>query len=151
MLLLDRHSSHVTPKFRDYCAQNRILLAVLPPHSSHRLQPLNVGMFKPLSTRYTNKLNFFLQRSSRLLNVRKSDFLRLFWAAFTSSFTTNNILSSFAATGVSPPNAEVVLKHLQIPTPRRNTDTEIGYNSDGDTYRHVAYLVNNTVADSLTV
>ena len=30
----------------DYCNDNKILLAIFPPHATHTLQPLNVGMFK---------------------------------------------------------------------------------------------------------
>jgi hypothetical protein len=37
LLLVDGHSSHVNLKFINYADTNRILLAVLPPHSTHRL------------------------------------------------------------------------------------------------------------------
>ncbi|EUC27044.1 hypothetical protein COCCADRAFT_112719, partial [Bipolaris zeicola 26-R-13] len=100
LLLLDGHGSHVTPSFIDYCDAHRILLAVLPPHSSHRLQPLDVAVFGPLATAYGKELDKFLHRSQALLDMQKSDFLQLFWAAYTSAFTSDNILSSFAATGV---------------------------------------------------
>lgn len=35
--------------FIEYCDRHRILLIVLPPYSTHTLQPLNVVLFKPLS------------------------------------------------------------------------------------------------------
>jgi hypothetical protein len=53
LLILDGHGSHVTMDFIEYCDQNRILLMVYPPHSTHTLQPLNVVMFKPLSSAYS--------------------------------------------------------------------------------------------------
>jgi len=40
-------------EFIDYCDRLKILLMVFPPHSTHTLQPLDVGLFKPLSTRFT--------------------------------------------------------------------------------------------------
>jgi hypothetical protein len=52
LLILDGHGSHVTMDFINYCDQNKILLAIFPPHSTHTLQPLDVVMFKPLSTAY---------------------------------------------------------------------------------------------------
>ena len=47
LLILDSYGSHLTMDFIDYCDQNKILLAVYPPHSTHTLQPLNVALFKP--------------------------------------------------------------------------------------------------------
>src|SRR5437763_14068975 len=35
LLLVDGHSSHVNMKFIDYADQKRILIMVLPPHSTH--------------------------------------------------------------------------------------------------------------------
>jgi hypothetical protein len=37
LLIVDGHSSHVNMQFIDYADTNRILLAVFPPHSTHRL------------------------------------------------------------------------------------------------------------------
>lgn len=78
LLLLDGHGSHVTPSFIDYCDAHRILLAVLPPHSSHQLQPLDIAVFGPLATAYGKELDKFLHRSQALLEIQKSDFLELF-------------------------------------------------------------------------
>jgi hypothetical protein len=63
LLILDGHGSHVTMDFIEYCDQNKILLAIFPPHSTHTLQPLDVCMFKPLSQAYSNELLSFLERS----------------------------------------------------------------------------------------
>jgi hypothetical protein len=35
LLILDGHGSHVTMEFIDYCDCHRILLIILPPHSTH--------------------------------------------------------------------------------------------------------------------
>jgi hypothetical protein len=53
LLILDGHGSHLTMDFIEYCYQQRILLAVFPPHSTHSLQRLDVVMFKPLSSAYS--------------------------------------------------------------------------------------------------
>ncbi len=45
LLILDAHGSHVNMKFLEYCHTHRILVAVLPPHSTHRLQPLDVSFW----------------------------------------------------------------------------------------------------------
>ncbi|EED24000.1 conserved hypothetical protein [Talaromyces stipitatus ATCC 10500] len=45
MLILDGHGSHLTPEFDRICTENNIIPVCMPPHSSHRLQPLDVGCF----------------------------------------------------------------------------------------------------------
>ena len=86
LLLLDGHGSHVTIEFIEYCHEHKILLAVLPPHATHTLQPLDVCMFKPLADAYSTQLQGFLQDSQGLLNLTKGDFFPLFWSSWTSVF-----------------------------------------------------------------
>jgi DDE superfamily endonuclease len=45
LLLCDSHDSHVSADFVGFCIQEHIDLIFLPPHSSHLLQPLDVGVF----------------------------------------------------------------------------------------------------------
>ena len=53
LLLVDGHSSHVNMKFIELADRLRILVMILPPHSTHRLQPLDVGLFQLLAIAYT--------------------------------------------------------------------------------------------------
>jgi hypothetical protein len=48
MLICDGHDSHISGNFVEHCMNNRIHLMILPPHSSHLTQPLDVGVFGPL-------------------------------------------------------------------------------------------------------
>ena len=63
LLIVDGHSSHVNMKFIDFCDKHGIILAILPPHSTHRLQPLDVGIFAPLSTAYSYEIDHLIQSS----------------------------------------------------------------------------------------
>jgi hypothetical protein len=45
MLIFDGHGSHLTPEFLDFCWQHHIRPFQLPPHTTHLLQPLDVGVF----------------------------------------------------------------------------------------------------------
>ena len=56
LLLVNGYRSHLTEEFLEYYHRHKILLGIYPPHSTHTLQPLNVVMFKPLSTAYLKKL-----------------------------------------------------------------------------------------------
>ena len=45
LLILDGHSSHLTPAFDKICEENDIISLCMPAHASHLLQPLAVGCF----------------------------------------------------------------------------------------------------------
>jgi hypothetical protein len=63
LLIVDGHGSHVTSDFIEYCHENKILLLILPAHSTHTLQPLDVVMFKSLSSGYSGQLSELIQKS----------------------------------------------------------------------------------------
>ena len=48
LLFVDGHSSHINMRFLNWCEKNKVLVAVYPPHSTHRLQPLDLALFSPL-------------------------------------------------------------------------------------------------------
>ncbi len=102
LLFMDGHGSHLTMDFIEYCDQNKILLAIYPPHSTHTLQPLDVALFKPLSTAYSNEVSAFMERSQGLVSMSKRDFFPLFYRAWQASFKETTILKAFEATGLSP-------------------------------------------------
>ena len=81
LLLVDGHSSHVNLRFIDYCDKNRIILGVLPPHSTHRLQPLDVGIFSPLAHAYSQEIDHLIQSSCEFSQLTKRSFWKLFSAA----------------------------------------------------------------------
>ena len=112
LLITDGHPSHCSIEFINYCNQHKILLAIFPPHATHTLQPLDVVMFKPFSSAYTRELINFEQDSQGLLSIAKGEFFLLFWNAWTASFTESLILKSFEATGLSPPNADIILQRF---------------------------------------
>jgi hypothetical protein len=117
LLILDGHGSHITRAFIDYCDAHKILLMIYPPHSTHTLQPLDVVCFKPLAQNYTKELENLTQRGQGIVSVGKSDFFNLFWPAWVSTFTKTLVEKSFSATGIHPPNADVVLDKFKLPTP----------------------------------
>ena len=148
LLILDGHGSHITMDFIDYCDRNRILLAILPPHSTHTLQPLDVVLFKPLSLAYSVELTTYLQKSQGLVPIKKGDFFALFWKAWVSSFKEETILKSFEATGISPFNPEIILKRFTKPIQdqqgSRESSTSVLSGSD---WRKLDRLVRSAVED----
>ena len=43
LLIIDGHESHKSLAFQDLCEENKIITVCMPPHSSHILQPFDVG------------------------------------------------------------------------------------------------------------
>jgi hypothetical protein len=52
MLVLDGHGSHISPEFDQFCMEHNNITLCMPAHSSHLLQPLDVGCFSPLKQAY---------------------------------------------------------------------------------------------------
>lgn len=119
MLIFDGHSSHVNPQFFHYCLNNRIIPLCLPPHTTHRLQPLDVCIFSPYKTHYSQILQSCY--SSRLRGVGKSNFYLLVHAARAKAFSSANIRSGFWHTGLIPIDRSIVIR--KIPSPRQIATT----------------------------
>jgi hypothetical protein len=124
LLLLDGHGSQLTMDFITFCNENKIILAVFPPHAMHKLQPLDVVLYGSLSRAYNRKLITYLHNSQGLLVLKKRDFFLLFWDAWTLFFTAENIISSFKHTGINPMDPDVVLKQLQNLTSQENKSSQ---------------------------
>ena len=74
LLICDGHGSHLNMEFLDWCHKNKILVAVFPPHSTHRLQPLDVSLFSPLAKYYSRELDYHMAYSQGLFSVGKRHF-----------------------------------------------------------------------------
>ena len=44
LLIIDGHESHVNVEFLQYAENNNIIVLALPPHLTHHMQPLDVGI-----------------------------------------------------------------------------------------------------------
>jgi hypothetical protein len=98
-------------------------LAVLPPHSTQTLQPLDVVCFKPLSSNYSCELDNHLQESQGLSPLSKGGFFALFWPAWVSTFTEELIFKAFSATGIWPLDPDVILNRFRHTTPDLESDS----------------------------
>ena len=114
LLFVDGHGSHLNMKFLDWCDQHRILVAIYPPHLTHRLQPLDVSLFSPLATYYSQELKNWISRCQTLCGFTKREFFSLFWCSFQRAFTPKNIASGRRKTGLYPFNPDIVLDQVKI-------------------------------------
>jgi hypothetical protein len=91
----------------------------MPPHSSHLLQPLDVGCFGPLKKAYGREIEQLIRRS--ITHICKTEFLPAFYAAFRATMTEKNIKGGFKGAGLIPFDPESVVSKLNVqlrtPTP----------------------------------
>ena len=91
----------------------------MPPHSSHLLQPLDVGCFGLLKQAYGRQIESLM--CAYINHISKVDFLYAFCEAFFASMIEKNIQGSFAGAGLVPYDPERVLSkldvHVRTPTP----------------------------------
>jgi hypothetical protein len=91
----------------------------MPAHSSHILQPLDVGCFSPLKASYGKQVEGKMRLG--INHINKEEFLHLYYPAHVQAITEKNIQSGFAATGLVPFNPDQVLSTLnpvvQTPSP----------------------------------
>lgn len=83
-----------------------VVLLTLPPHTSHRLQPLDRTVFGPMKCFFNRALDDFM-RSNPGRSVTIYDVGGLSARAFTKALTVENITSGFRCTGIFPLNQDI--------------------------------------------
>jgi len=126
MLLMDNHSSHLTWQFIQYTLSRKIILVALPPHSTHKLQPLDIGCFRPLQYYYGKEVDNFYWYSHT--GVNKEYFMKLYPTARTKAFTHKTICNAWKAIGLLPYNPTAVLKTLPHTGPPASLQSIININ-----------------------
>ena len=126
LLILDGHGSHLTAEFDQICEKNNIIAICMPPHSSHLLQPLDIGCFAVLKRAYSRLIESKMR--ARINHIDKLDFLEVYPSARIEAFKSETIKKSFAAAGLMPYNPDQVISKLDIrlrtPTPPSSRESE---------------------------
>jgi hypothetical protein len=112
LLVLDGHESHHSDEFEEYCKAHNIITLCMPPHSSHILQPLDVGCFGPLKKSYGRQIEHLMRQ--QCTHVTKEDFIPAFRVAFGESLTESNIQGGFRGAGLIPFDPERVISALDL-------------------------------------
>ena len=74
LLVCDGHDSHISAEFIRYCYDHNIALLLLIPHSSHLIQPLDVGVFSPLKAAMRSTLSTIFRTGS--LRLQKPEWVQ---------------------------------------------------------------------------
>ena len=105
LILMDGHSSHINISVSDFCRDHGIIMYLLPPHGSHLLQPLDVGVFGPLKKLWDKSVRKYYLTYK--MPLTKAQFFPVFDEAWKESIRSPcNAISGFRATGLVPFNVE---------------------------------------------
>jgi hypothetical protein len=112
LLILDGHGSHLQADFLTYCMDHRILILQLPPHTSHFLQPLDVGVFGEVQKAYSAKIQE-LSYTGRV-KISKETFIEIYAGIRRQSMSLVNIAAGFCQTGIWPISKTILNRHFQF-------------------------------------
>ena len=113
VLICDGFGTHETLEVLEFCFENNIILCRLPSHTSHKLQPCDVGVFAPLKAAYRDEADRLLRGGAN--TVGEEHLTSLYSPAREKAFTKRNITAAWAATGLFPFNPDRVLRATPKP------------------------------------
>lgn len=106
LMVLDNHESHCSLAVIEKARTYGVKMLTFPPHTSHRLQPLDCTVFGSFKLNYNKAVSDWMSVNPGK-PVSIYEVAEMVGRAFPLAFTSKNILSGFAATGISPLNVDI--------------------------------------------
>ena len=106
LLIIDNAECHMNIHAVEYAIQHGIVIVTLPPHTTDKLQPLDVSVFGPFKTYMRGLLNDYalMHPNNHITEHLLPEFACNAW---NQACTSSNILSGFRATGIWPINHNI--------------------------------------------
>ena len=138
LLILDNHCSHLSLEAILFAKENHIIMLSIPPHKSHRLQPLDKTFFGPLKTFYNREIDKWLVSNpgKRVNNLELSE---LFCHAYEQAATVQKAVNGFRSAGIVPFNPDIfgdedfapsTVTELQMPQTNNELEALLVFNDD---------------------
>ncbi|KAJ4451383.1 hypothetical protein ANN_02845 [Periplaneta americana] len=119
LLIMDGHLTH-TKNFDVIirARENNVTIITIPPHCSHKLQPLDVSFMAPLNPFYIAAIEKFM-RNNPGRSVTQFQVSKLFGEAYLKAATPSTAISGFRKCGIIPFDPDVfqesdLLHHFQV-------------------------------------
>ncbi|XP_043212121.1 uncharacterized protein LOC122378365 [Amphibalanus amphitrite] len=101
LLILDGHASHKSLHAVELARESGVDLITLPPHCTHRLQPLDVSWFKPLKAAYSAAADSWM-RANPGRRISEFEISAIFSTAYLRCASAEKIVSGFRVSGIWP-------------------------------------------------
>jgi len=105
LLIYDGHGSHNTTPLIELAREHNIILFCLPPHTTHKLQPLDVGVFGPFARAWLDRCDEYADDHGE--EMPREDFIKEYMAIRAATFKPQTILSAFRKCGICPLDRQV--------------------------------------------
>jgi hypothetical protein len=115
LVILDGHKTHINVPVLDWAKKNNVIMFILPAHTSHVLQPLDVGCFGPLQKIYNGKCHRYL-RENPSTKITRFNVAALASESYHSALSSDNLRSSFKKTGIFPLDSNAISKDNFTPS-----------------------------------
>ena len=106
ILFVDGHKTHLTLQISTFCEENGIILYLLPPNTTHILQPADVGPFRSLKAFWRQEVRQF-QRENVNEVVRRQHVAPMLHNVL-QKVSPDSIKNGFKATGLCPLDPEAI-------------------------------------------
>jgi hypothetical protein len=139
ILYLDGHKSHVTLPLTDFCRQKQIVVISLLPNSTHILQPLDVGLFKSLKSKWKHEVKHF-KINNNYKNLTKDAVAPVSDNSLKSISNIETIFKNyFKACGLFPFNADNI-DYSKLLYDENNDSLREEKQEDSAIVQHLRYL-----------
>lgn len=115
LLIADGAGSHCKAKTIGFCLKHSIDLLILPSHTSHVTQPLDVGVFSSLKAAMAKQVDQAALDEAH--TITKSEFTTALAKSRVEAMTERHIRTGWRASGLFPFNPEDFFSKLKEPSP----------------------------------
>ena len=114
LVLYDGHRSHISLTLTEWAKAHNVVLFVLPPHTSHLTQPLDVGVFGPFKAMYNKECQTYMNKNPGL-TITRYQVAELTANPYLKSLTPENLTAAFRKTGIYPFDNKVIFDSQVAP------------------------------------
>ena len=106
LLLMDGNSTHIFVDLFECAKSMNIVIFILPAHTSHLLQPLDVTCFGSFQRMYNNVCHKTMRLSP--CDITRYNICEISCKVYYKAFCAENFISGFKSTGSFPTNRNVI-------------------------------------------
>jgi len=107
LLVLDGHSSHKSLEAIELARRSGVTMICLPPHTTHRMQPLDLTVYGPLKKNYNRECDkWMITHPGR--RITPFDQAALFGSAYVNTMTMDKAVTGFESPGLWPFNPDKI-------------------------------------------